>query len=135
MLLWEMKENRSHLDALVLLQTALVCSLGKGTAGRDPPAKPAAGPVPLAPSCIPMGKLCPHPVLGEARGRLQTDQEGGEKGSLSSLGNKQAEAGWSKSQQCHVSPQALPCPPEQPQLGSTRNKHTSPCRQQEKKPS
>lgn len=71
------KENRSHWDALVLLQTARVWSLGKGPAVRDPSAKPAAGPVPPAPSPIPMGKLCLHPVLGDARGRLWMDREGG----------------------------------------------------------
>lgn len=75
--LWETKEHRSHLDALVLLQTARVWSLGKGPAVRDPSAKLAAGPIPPAPSPIPMGKLCLHPVLGDARGRLRMDREGG----------------------------------------------------------
>jgi len=56
----EVKENRSHQDALVLLQTAGHLCLGKGLAARDPPAKPGAGPVPPAASPVLIVNLCPR---------------------------------------------------------------------------
>lgn len=108
-----------------------VCALpwqGTGSEG-PPPAKLAAGPVPPAPSPIPMGKLCPHPVLGDARERLQMDREGGEKGSprhsRTQSGGQTGRATVGKVPAVsRESPSSALPRPEQPRLGSTRNKHT-----------
>lgn len=71
-----MKENQSHWDALVLLQTAC----GKGLAARDPLAKSDAGPSLLLPAPAPSGAracakwlCCP---AGEARGEASGGQGG-----------------------------------------------------------
>lgn len=76
-----------------------------------------------------MGKLCPHPVLGDARERLQMDREGGEKGSprhsRTQSGGQTGRARVGKVPAVsRESPSSALPRPEQPQLGSTRNKHT-----------